>query len=77
MRIVGSEQFVGGDQEYRSRGEREYARCRIAGVSLRGRRWEVKKENNLMLRGANDTPGSNTPFSAHEFSLIYMNRCLV
>ncbi|WP_161936469.1 hypothetical protein [Chlorobium limicola] len=36
------------DEEYRSRGEREYARCRIAeysllriaGVSLRGRRWD-------------------------------------
>ncbi|WP_161936432.1 hypothetical protein [Chlorobium limicola] len=40
------EQLVGGDHEYRSQGEREYARCRIAeysslrfaGVSLRGRR---------------------------------------
>ena len=47
MGIVGCEQFaVGADEEYRSRGEREYARCRIAeysslrfaGVSLRGRR---------------------------------------
>jgi len=59
---VGGEQagLMAGDQEYRSRGEREYARCRIAeysllriaGVSLRGRRWEVEKENNLMPRGA-------------------------
>jgi len=40
--------LMAGDEEYRSRGEREYARCRIAeysllriaGVSLRGRRWE-------------------------------------
>ncbi|WP_153000705.1 hypothetical protein [Chlorobium limicola] len=53
---MGCEQFaVGGkfvfgsrEEEYRSRGEREYARCRmaeysslrIAGVSLRGRRSE-------------------------------------
>jgi len=59
---VGGEQagLMAGDEEYRSRGEREYARCRIAdysllriaGVSLRGRRWEVEKENKLMPRGA-------------------------
>ncbi len=80
---------MAGDEEYRSRGEREYARCRIAeysllriaGVSLRGRRWEVEKENKLMPRGANDISGrtrpiltrSDIPFSAHEFSLIYTN----
>jgi hypothetical protein len=52
MSIVGRERLVGEDEENRSRGEREYARCRIAGVSLRGRRWKVKKKNNLMLRGA-------------------------
>jgi len=34
MGIVGCEQFaVGEDEEYRSRGEREYARCRIAEYS--------------------------------------------
>ncbi len=68
MGIVGCEQFaVGGksvfgsrEEEYRSRGEREYARCRIAeysslriaGVSLLGRRWDAEKNNNLMPCGA-------------------------
>ncbi len=34
MSIVGRERLVGEDEENRSRGEREYARCRIAEYSF-------------------------------------------
>ncbi len=44
MRIVGSEQLVGGDQEYRSQVEREYARCRITEYRFAVEDWGISSE---------------------------------
>jgi len=44
MRIVGSEQLVGGDLEYRSQVEREYARCRITEYRFAVEDWGISSE---------------------------------